>query len=176
MTLSKNNYLLIKDFITSDRAEVLLKEFSQYCDDNDLTGDDQVTCSQVCYNYLSFLELLVERTGLVSEKIGETVLPTYSYARMYYRDAVLNSHTDRPACEVSVTLHLGGDQPWDFWIEDNEGKFNNILLQPGQALIYNGMIARHYRTGYTGDNYGQVFLHYVRSRGKYSKHYFDNNR
>ena len=35
--------------------------------------------------------------------------PTYSYARIYNKGAILQKHKDRYSCEVSTTLNLGGD-------------------------------------------------------------------
>ena len=171
--LEKNNYLVIRNFIAPDRARNLHREFVEYCDDNDLVADDQVFSSQVQYDYISFLELLNEKSTFVSAQVRETVLPTYCYARHYLNDAVLNSHTDRPSCEVSVTLHLDGDQEWPFHIMTSEGKAAKVILHPGDAMIYLGMRGKHWRRNYRGQSYSQVFLHYVRSRGPHAKHYFD---
>lgn len=172
--LIENNYLVIPNFISQERAKHLANDFIQYCKDNELPGDNQAPNSHSIYNHLDFLELLCEKTPEVSKLIEETVLPTYSYARVYGEGSVLEKHKDRDACEISLTLHLDGDQPWPIWIEtpDHEKRF--VSLNPGDAMLYLGTIASHWREKYTGDYYSQVFLHYVRSRGDCCYAYFDN--
>jgi predicted 2-oxoglutarate/Fe(II)-dependent dioxygenase YbiX len=46
-------------------------------------------------------------------------------------------------------------------------------LKPGDAMMYRGTIAEHWRDEYVGEEYVQVFLHYVRSRGECAYTYFD---
>jgi predicted 2-oxoglutarate/Fe(II)-dependent dioxygenase YbiX len=171
--LSKNNYLYIPNFIKSKRAKKLAKEFIKFAKDNDLQGDHQAVNSQTSYNYIDFLELLCEKTPEVSEFIGETVLPTYTYARVYKEGSVLEKHTDRDACEISLTLHLNGDTSWPIWVEKPNGESVSINLKSGDAMLYLGCDAPHWREQFKGKEYVQVFLHYVRSRGDRSHAYFD---
>jgi len=175
--LEQNNYLVIPQFIQPNRAKILAQNFRQHCQVYNLSGDDQVNQSKTCYNYIEFLELLVEKTSHVTEEVGESVLPTYSYARQYYENAVLNAHTDRPACEVSLTVHLDGDTPWPFYIENPKGEPQELIIEPGDAIAYLGTRARHWRLPYPGENdYVQVFLHYVKTRGPNSGYYFDKQQ
>ena len=78
-----------------------------------------------------------------------------------------------PSCEVSVTLHLDGDQEWPFYITKPDGNVAEVSLRSGDAMIYLGMRGSHWRHAYQGESYSQVFLHYVRSRGEHAQHYFD---
>jgi len=172
--LIENNYLVIPNFISSDRAKVLSEEFKTHCENNEFPGDNQAPNSHAIYNHISFLELLCEKTPEVSTLLEETVLPTYSYARVYKEGSVLEKHTDRDACEISLTLHLDGDHPWPIWIETPQQQKKFVSLNPGDAMLYLGRIAPHWRDEYQGSYYSQVFLHYVRSRGECSYAYFDN--
>jgi Rps23 Pro-64 3,4-dihydroxylase Tpa1-like proline 4-hydroxylase len=172
--LFENNYLIIPNFISPERSKILSDEFKLYCEKENLSGDDQSPNSHSIYNHISFLELLCEKTPEVSTLIEETVLPTYSYARVYKEGSVLESHVDRDACEISLTLHLDGDYPWPIWIETPQQEKRFVSLNPGDAMIYLGRIASHWREVYKGSYYSQVFLHYVRSRGECSYAYFDN--
>lgn len=174
--LLKNNFLIIKNFIDSERAVNLYKEF-KLCDQfYDFSGDPQAPNSAAVYNYLPALELLCEKTKKVSDLIGETVLPTYTYSRIYKENSVLTRHSDRGACEISLTVHLYGDKPWPIWVETPEGKSRCVVLNYGDALVYLGCVAPHWRDEYVGKEYAQFFLHYVRSRGTFSKLYFDKNK
>lgn len=172
-TLVENNYIILHDFISKERASELSFEFSKYCKENNIEGDPQAPNSFSTYNYTPFLELLCEKTPEISKSIGETVLPTYSYARIYKNGSVLERHVDRDACEISLTLHLHGDSSWPIWIETPSGKEVSVNLNPGDAMVYLGKTAPHWREEYGGEYYTQVFLHYVRSRGDCSYAYFD---
>jgi len=169
-----NNYLLIKNFISQERAVKLSDEFKQYCIDNNIDGDPMISDTPAKYNYISFLELLCEKTVNISELIEETVLPSYSYARIYKNNDSLIKHVDRDACDISITLHLDGDEKWSIFVEDPNGKENEINLERGDALLYLGCDAPHWRNSYSGTFYSQVFLHYVRSRSERSYAFFNN--
>jgi Rps23 Pro-64 3,4-dihydroxylase Tpa1-like proline 4-hydroxylase len=171
--LLENNYIVLENFISNERSTNLSFEFLKYCKENNLQGDEQAPNSYSAYNYVPFLELLCEKTPEVSSAIGETVLPTYAYSRVYKNGSELVRHTDRDACEISLTLHLHGDSSWPIWIETPSGENRCVELNPGDAMVYLGKIAPHWRDVYEGEYYSQVFLHYVRSRGDCSYAYFD---
>lgn len=93
------------------------------------------------------------------------LLPTYSFTRMYTKFATLKKHTDRPSCEVSVTVQLGScGTEWPIFIDNNP-----ILLENGDAVIYLGMELEHWREEFIGDHHAQVFLHYVDKNGPYAE-------
>jgi hypothetical protein len=172
-SLLKNNFLYIPELICPDLAESLAIKFKKDSETNDLPGDGQAWNSGSCYNYTPALDILCDKTQIISEIIEHTVIPTYTYGRVYRKNSVLERHTDRPACEISVTVHLGGDLPWSIWIQDPEGKNRCVSLNPGDAMIYLGCIAPHWRDEFYGEWYSQIFLHYVRSGGPCSSCYFD---
>ena len=171
--LLENNYIIIPNFINPHKAHSLEEEYRKYCSDNNIEGDPQAPESHSSYNYISFLELLCEKTQEVSSILEETVLPTYVYSRVYHRDSVLERHRDRDACEISLTLHLGSDKPWEIYIESPKGEERCVNLRPGDAMLYLGKVADHWRNEFSGEYYTQVFLHYVRSRGDCAYTYFD---
>ena len=108
--LWSNNYTVIPGFLDSCSATELSDEFREFTRRQNTKGDNQVPESSAVYNYLPFLEMLCQKCPEVSIAIGETVLPTYTYARVYKNGATLEGHTDRDACEISLTVHLGGDE------------------------------------------------------------------
>ena len=172
-SLLENNYLIIKKFIDPSRASDLARSFKQYSEEHRLNGDDQAPFSASCYNYIDFLELLTEKTKEVSDAVGETVLPTYSYARVYRQGDELKVHKDRGSCEISLTINLQGGEEWPIWIKRPDGESVFVSLQPGDAMIYLGCEAEHWRDPIPCDEYIQVFLHYVKSRGTNFINYFD---
>lgn len=171
--LLNNNYIILPNFISSKRAKELGEEYKIFSETKNEGGDPQAPNSQSSYNYISFLELLCEKTQQVSTILQETVLPTYTYSRVYYNGSVLERHKDRDACEISLTLHLDGDKSWPIYIETPQGEEKSVILDPGDAMMYLGKKADHWRNEFDGNYYTQVFLHYVRSRGDCSYAYFD---
>lgn len=174
--LATNNYIVLKNFIPRHEAICLSNEFKTYCHTNNIGGDTQSPNSYALYNHVPFLEILCKKTNEISEKVEECVIPTYSYARVYLNNSILDKHTDRDACEISVTIHLDGDMQWPIFIKNPNNDVNCINLEVGDAMIYNGNIAEHWRETFPGKWYTQLFLHYVRSRGPCSYAYFDKQK
>jgi len=175
-SLTENNYIYIPNFISEASAKVMASNFKHHCEENNLSGDNQAPNSYSEYNFIDFLELLCEKSPIVSQIIGETVLPTYSYARVYKDGSVLERHRDRDACEISLTIHLEGDKDWPIYIETPNGEEVELVLKPGDAMLYLGCAADHWRNQFLGTEYIQVFLHYVRSRGDKKYAYFDKKK
>jgi hypothetical protein len=105
---------------------------------------------------------------------GLTLFPTYSYCRVYRHGDVLPRHTDRPACELSISLCLGfeSNNPWPFWIEGPRGA-SSIILSPGDAVLYRGRECPHWRETFNGERQTQLFLHYVDQNGPFAQWKFD---
>ena len=175
--LEQNNFLYVPNFISQERTQALTQEFYELEQRGECIKDNYVPNSPAIYNFKPFLELLCEKTNEVSSLIEETVLPTYTYARIYKNGEILARHRDRPACEISITVHLDGDAKWGICIKKPSGEDICLDLKPGDAMIYFGCIAEHWRDNpFTGQNYSQVFLHYVRSRGSNAWAFFDKKQ
>jgi hypothetical protein len=177
--LQENNYVIIDNFISAEQAHQLYQTFKQdvLAGQVESVKDTQCPISLNAINYRWFTELLVNKCFSLSEFMEETMLPTYSYSRLYKKGVVLEKHIDRPACEVSITLHLGSDGvPWPIYFTKPDGEVVSVELKTGQAAIYLGMESEHWRDEYQGDDYVQVFLHYVKARGKHWDQYFDIER
>jgi hypothetical protein len=179
-TLLDNNYLFVPEFITKQEANSFYKEFKKEVQlyPQCFTKDSQAPNSPAIHNHVAFTSLMCEKTAHMNALVQEKLLPTYAYARIYKNGAELKKHTDRPACEVSVTLHLGGDgTSWPICFTQPDGSVVSKDLKPGEAVIYLGCISEHWReSAFIGQEYAQVFLHYVRSEGKYINHCFDGAR
>ena len=165
-------FIIIPNFISPDRADALGKEYMQYCEDVKETPDFQAKLSCSTHGYITFLELLFEKIPEIEKIVGDSLFPTYCYSRVYKNGSILEAHTDKKKCEVSISVHLCADEDWNFWIKDDQGTKHDVSLKPGDAVLYYGMVNEHGRTTeYTGQYYTQVFLHYVKTRGDYSDPY-----
>ena len=128
--------------------------------------------------------LLMKVLPVMKAKTGLNLVPTYSYARVYEKGVELKRHKDRPSCEISTTLNLGGDN-WPIFIDPTGS--NNVIdeykgihkpgapkgikvdLKPGDMLIYSGCDLEHWREPFEGQLCGQVFLHYNHAEGRFAK-------
>ena len=112
--------------------------------------------------------LLMKMLPIIQKETKLELIPTYSYTRVYERGCTLKKHKDRPSCEISGTLHLGGNQ-WDIYVDGNK-----IKLNIGDMLVYSGCDLEHWREPFDGNLCGQVFLHYNKIKGEFAnKNLFD---
>jgi hypothetical protein len=176
LEIIQNNYLYVPSFIKQDEAIKLSKEFKEHCIKFNLQGDSQAPNSHSMYNFMPFVRLLVGRVSQVSELLGEEVLPTYTYARVYKDGSELLRHRDRPACEISLTLNLSKDTNWPIYFQRPDGSETSVELEPGDAVMYLGCQADHWRNKFEGQECVQLFMHYVRSYGPKSWAYFDKRQ
>jgi hypothetical protein len=139
-------------------------------------GDKQVPGTPYAYGDFMMEGLLSSMLPEIERACGLALFPTYSYFRVYKHRDALAKHTDRPSCEVSVSLCLGFDgQPWPIWIEGSRGA-SSVTLQAGDALLYRGIEYPHWREAFEGRRQAQVFLHYVDQNGPHAEWKFDKRQ
>lgn len=122
-------------------------------------------------------EAILERLQPEVERItGRALYPCYSFLRIYHLGSELRRHTDRPSCEFSVTLHVGGPDgvEWPIFIE-HDGVAAEVNLHPGDLMVYRGAALPHWRKRFEGEYWVQLFLHYVDAAGAYA-HYRHDGR
>ena len=128
--------------------------------------------------------LLMFMIPVMKAKTGLELIPTYTYTRLYEKGNILKRHKDRPSCEISTTLHLGGDE-WpifldpsgqDFVVDEYKNihkagapKGIQVDLKVGDMLIYSGCDLEHWREPFQGNICSQVFLHYNHANGPFAK-------
>ena len=172
----KNKYQIIRNaipldvsnfvhdyFIRKKKVQKILEDtkyISQFNTDWGKQSDDQCPYQYSHYSDLAMETILDLLTPKLSKITKLDLSPTYSYARIYTRGAILEKHTDRYSCEVSTTLNLGGTEVWPIWLTNKKGKNIEIKLEPSDMLIYSGCELEHWRTEFKGDTCVQVFLHY----------------
>ena len=193
MSFKEKGYQIIKNAISPELAEFCHKYFllkakvfkkmleektvSPYITFMGTFNDPQVPNSYAHYADIVMETLLIDMQKKMQEETNLNLVPTYSYARIYYKGNALARHKDRPSCEISTTMNLGGDM-WPIYVdptgEDNvtyvtesntkvkEQAHSGIKvdLNPGDMLIYKGYDLEHWREIFDGDVCTQVFLHY----------------
>jgi len=81
----------------------------------------------------------------------------------------LYSHTDRDACEISLTYCISGPE-WEINMGDN-----TLITKIGNAVIYKGCEILHGRSKPSSGEVIQVFSHWVISDGAKLNSAFDND-
>jgi hypothetical protein len=178
MSFKKNKYIVLKSVINFELADFIYSYFllkrkvaetlfntkyiSPFTDYFGIWNDRQVPNTYSHYSDIVMETLLIKVLSTMEKHTKLKLNPNYSYARIYKKGDVLHRHKDRFSCEISTTLHLGGNH-WPIYLEPSgkEGlKGVKVLLQPGDMLVYRGNELEHWREPFDGENCGQVFLHY----------------
>ena len=193
-----NKYQVIKNAISYELANFIFNYFLLKRDavffmyknnityDNGLLGtwrDQQIPNTYSHYSDPAMETLLMKVLPRMQQETGLELVPTYSYARIYKRGDILKRHKDRPSCEISTTLNLGGD-PWSIFIDGtgsdnvidehnnihkpNAPKGTEVMLNVGVMLVYSGCELEHWREPFKGNTCGQVFLHYNHVNGPFA--------
>jgi hypothetical protein len=154
--------------------------------------DKQVPGSYTKYADWVMETLLMYMIPIMKAKTDLDLVPTYSYTRLYEKGNILWRHSDRPSCEVSTTIHLGGDE-WPIFIDGTGARSiiprkepygptgeevdikpgaplgTKITLKVGDMLVYAGCDLEHWREPFQGNVCSQVFLHYNHAKGPFAK-------
>jgi len=199
-----NKYQVIKNAISYELANFIFNYFMLKRDavawmyQNNITYDTGLlgtwTDKQVLNTYSHYADpametLMMKVLPIMKQETELELIPTYSYARLYKKGDILKRHKDRPSCEISTTLNLGGD-PWPIFIDGtgannvineernlikpNAPEGTKVLLEVGDMLVYSGCELEHWREPFEGNVCGQVFLHYNHVNGPFAeKNRFD---
>lgn len=182
MSFNENGYEVVRNVISDQLLRHLKTEFQLIRDNEFLIsneknkyafGDFQSPNSYAKYSLHCFEALAINLNGLMNEIVNLHLYPTYTYARIYYKGAVLDPHVDRPSCEYSTTICIDSTNIWNFYIEDRNGKENILKLNPGDMCVYSGCELKHWRKPYKGEMQMQCFLHYINSNGPYADYKYD---
>jgi len=169
-TLREQLYIRVERLIPPEVARLIYRTLLLKHWRGDTFEDDQVPGAASFHSDPITDALLLDLRPKMEEIVGCALLSTYTYARLYFYGNVLTPHRDRHACEVSASISLGcdGGDP-AIWFEPN----SSVDLRPGDAAVYLGMEAEHWRPVFRGSVMGQLFVHYVSAEGPYTKHDLD---
>ena len=199
MSFHLTKYQVIKKAVSYDLANFIFNYFllkrdavnfmyqNRIVPENPLFGtwkDQQVPNVYSHYADFAMETLLMKVMPIMVKETSLNLIPTYSYARIYEKGSILKRHKDRPSCEISTTLNLGGDA-WPIFIDPTGSnnvidEYKNIMkpnapsgievnLEPGDMLVYSGCELEHWREEFKGDVCAQVFLHYNHVNGQFAQ-------
>lgn len=165
-----NGYVYVDNFVDANTIGVV----SQYMENKITRGEwkqmpeDADPTTKFWYYADPLIEVLLLASKEAVEKIvGKELIPTYSYTRVYQPGERLKPHTDRPSCEVSVTVNVatkGRNSP--IYMQYKSNAPQQYELSPGDAVIYKGCEVVHWRDQLEKDQLNvQFMLHYVDKNG-----------
>jgi len=191
MSFKEKKYLVIKKAISFELANfafnylLLKRDAVKWMQSNNYISeftpgfgswkDKQIPNTYSIYSDMFMETLMMKVLPVMQQHTDMNLMPCYTYTRVYKKGDVLKRHSDRPSCEISTTLHLGGE-PWPIFLDPtgqktvvdehkqihkpNAPKGISIDLEIGDMLVYSGCELEHWREPFEGDNCAQVFLHY----------------
>jgi|TARA_Y100000015_G_C2379718_1_gene84360 hypothetical protein len=174
MDVLKNNFWYVPEILTKEELRLL----NIYCQikhswNYEQFDDVQTALGETAIYGDTIMESLLKiKTPNFEKVIGKKILPTYSFWRMYNKFSVLNRHLDRPSCEITASINLGGcGTKWPLIVE---GK--SVDIKPGDAVVYHGAKLEHWREEFQGDAQAQVFFHWVYADGPEKGEIFDRRK
>jgi hypothetical protein len=179
MSFKEDGYQIIRGFLEPDFVKFINQYFFTRINAGQaVIGDMQAPNSYSFYGDPLMDTILGEVVEKFSEVAGYSLLPTYTYTRLYGKGDELVIHRDRPSCELSGTLALGipdGEEINPIYFSKNEDKSDaiEIKLNPGDLCLYHGCDLYHWRPPFTQKWYLQAFLHYVNADGHHRDHLYD---
>jgi hypothetical protein len=169
----QNKFAVLRNFFNIKHVERMAKRMMFLKQTNNLIFDRQCPLSSSIYADTVNSEYQELYRNKLETLIGYSLYPTYNYCRIYSPKEVLERHSDRPSCEISITATLDyntfDDDPWDLYVEPDI----KIKLYPGDALVYKGCEIEHWREKFIGVYQTQVFMHYVDANGPYAECKYD---
>jgi hypothetical protein len=203
-SFEKNGYLVIKDLwdpeelyhpLPQERGQIYYwgRNIDQF---NHTPVEQQVEGSLARYWHPQYRVIHCGIRMKLEEALGRKLYNTYYYDRYYFPEQELKRHSDRDACEISVTVHIstnlkGKDTDWPIWVKTPDiyadekktqvlvpGENRSVILQAGDGMVYKGCERPHWRDPMPGKNkkswfgkqkqlyYHQIFFHYVLQDGQ----------
>ncbi len=197
----EDGYLALPGFVAPKIARAFLARmkgdllragvsFDQLKQGNDLLRQNAVEVYG--WHYIPMVSFLWGMTPAVSALVGKELHPTYCYFRMYRQGDICRVHSDRYACEHSISLLLAssGEGAWPLEVgsqhiekprqradEDfGEEAYSAVAMQPGDAVLYQGVHRLHGRTTPNPNRWSaHLFLHWVDINGPYAKEAFEGH-
>jgi hypothetical protein len=173
----ERRYLLVKGILPTALLEYLKVYYAVLLANDRFNRDSQAPSSLSLGGDPALDAVLEWLRPELGRLVGRELAPTYSYTRRYAKGELLTRHTDRAACEISVTVSIQIPKragPSVIHLKAPNSKETKVEMREGDGCVYAGTEVEHWRERFRVDGYIQLFLHFVTKRGRnYPKHVFD---
>ena len=160
-----NGCCLVENIISEDCRKYLVNLLALDEIEQRDYQEHQVKGSEELYNTKSLLLINQILTDKIKNCIKtENLYATYAFYRKYFENQELIKHTDRPECEISVTICLASSKEEKEWPIYLENKKQQVIYkgntEPGCGVIYKGCELTHWREKCEHKWVKQFFSHY----------------
>ena len=147
--------------------------------------EGQVEGSLACYTRPQYRAIHSGIRRKLEKVIGRKLCNTYYYDRFYFAGQGLSLHADRPACEISVSVHISTnlEEDWPLCIKTpdtyegpgnrgeiiKQGESRSVNLKPGDGMVYKGCERPHWRDPLVSRHTGN---HFIRKMGQGDDTYY----
>ena len=175
----QTGYCLL-DSVISNELQNFIAQYALFDEIQDFRPniDIQVPEAHAKYGDPAMESLLLHIQPVIERASGFQLYPTYSYFRVYRAGDILEKHTDRESCEISISVcfnysYDSSTYQWPIYINNDP-----IVIQPGGGVMYKGCDVEHWREKFappSNDDWQvQGFFHYVNAKGPYANFKYDN--
>ena len=153
-----------------------------FTDEYGWIGDHQTKNTFNMYGDVLFDNMMLDLKPRIEKETDLELSEMYTYWRIYQQTSELVRHKDRGSCEISGTINLGGT-PWPIYIDTNvengyhettkKGNYKyiaggekgvEVLLEPGDCMLYLGKDCEHWREPLLEGECAQVFIHFRQTK------------
>lgn len=180
---------VIQAFLAHLKADMESREVALQSFEQQLAIAERPVIEIYGFRYQPLIAFLWGLTPAISSITKQDLLPTYCVLRFYREGDVCRVHSDRDACEhsLSLTLDYSDGVPWELDVghrtvsapepfqDDFSGEpYTSVPMEPGDAVLYQGINRRHGRTRPNPNEWSaHMFLHWVSRDGPYRDCAFD---
>jgi hypothetical protein len=168
-TFREQRYLLVKGLLPRVILEYLKAYYAILLANNRFWNDAQCPSSFSLGGDPALDAVLEWIRPEISRLVGFELAPTYSYTRRYAKGEKLARHTDRAACEVSVTASIEIPRragPSVIFLNNPDSAETKVKMFEGDGCIYAGTEVEHWRDRFRVEGYVQLFLHFIAKHGR----------
>ena len=170
-TFEKNNYVVARNlldpylvqFLASYAKSVREGQAGEFARDTTSLNSHGDACSDV---------VLYSLRSKIEELTGLELMPTYSFTRIYQNGDKVGRHKDGPQNQVSCSMCVARDEvDWPLGFSDGKTE-GQVVMEPGDGVIYRGHMLDHWREKFEGNNQVQIIAGYVVKDGRFDGHRF----
>ena len=169
-SFQQNKYVVIRNFLDPHLLTFLASYFA-HAKENPGPYIGQDWTSANAHGDACADSVMYALRPIIEAHIGLELVPTYSWVRMYRKGDILGRHRDVAGNQVSCNFCISKDIDWSLGFSDGE-KESEISMEPGDAVIYDGVALEHWRDKYQGQNQIQMIVGYVIKDGEFDAHRF----
>jgi hypothetical protein len=170
-TFQQDNYLVVRNLLDPHLVK-FLESYYQSVRNGEAGNFETDRTSLNCNGDACGDAIMYAMRTKIEEITGLELLPTYSFVRIYKKGEAVGRHRDGPANQVSCTMCVARDEvDWPLGFSDGKTE-GQVVMEPGDGVVYRGFMLDHWREKFKGNNQVQVIIGFVVKDGGFDGHRF----